>query len=377
MKKNVTMIHCADIHLDAPFTGEEAISAERRQDLRKTFESIISEVLERNADYLLISGDLYEHRYAARSTIRWVNEQLARLGDRPAVIIPGNHDPCVLNSWYRNFVWSPNVHILSSEFPEYRDEHWGVYFYGIGFDTFRQDCLPTQRKPEILPDWVNICLFHGTVDMAFTQHPYNPVDSAELAGMGFDYYALGHYHRKNENLAGCGIIIPGSPEPLGFDEQGEHGAYWVSISKENGNIQREYSFIPLQRKHYYEISLDVGGVESESQLDSRLNEALEKQSREGDIIRINLTGRIPSDLRINIKAIEQSLLNGYPFIRISDRTCPEYDLDELEKERNITGVYVQLMRRKLENACDDDRRIIEKALYLGLQALIEGKVDIS
>jgi len=251
-----------------------------------------------------------------------------------------------------------------------------AYFFGIGFDSFREECLPSQRKPEILPDWVNICLFHGTVDMAFTQYPYNPVDSAVLAGMGFDYYALGHYHRKNENLAGCGIIIPGSPEPLGFDEQGEHGAYWVSISKENGNTQREYSFIPLQRKRYYEISLDVGGAESESQLNSRLKEALGKQNRTGDIIRINLTGRTPPDLHIDVKAIEQNLPDDYPFIKISDKTCPEYDLDEMEKERNIAGVYVRIMRQKLENACDDDRRIIEKALYLGLQALNEGKVDV-
>lgn len=376
MKNNITMIHCADIHIDAPFMNQEAISAERRRDLRKTFENIISEVLERDTDYLLVSGDLYEHRYAARSTIRWLNEQFERLGDRPAVIIPGNHDPYVLNSWYRSYQWSPNVRILSSESPEYRDERRGVYFYGIGFDTFRQDSLPAQRKPEILPDWINICLFHGTVDMAFTQHPYNPVDSAGLAGMGFDYYALGHFHRKSENLAGCGMVTPGSPEPLGFDEQGEHGAYWVSISKENGVAQRKYSFIPLQQKRYHEISLDVGGVESESRLYSKLEEKLEKHCLTGDIIRINLTGRIPSDFHINVKAIEQNLLDGYSFVQVNDKTGAEYNLDELANERNITGVYVRMMRQRLENATDDDRIVVEKALALGLQALIEGNVEI-
>jgi len=82
MEKRVSFIHCADIHLDAPFSvlGKENLSAERRKDLKRTFEKIIELVLEKNADFLLVAGDLYEHRYVTRSTITWVNEQFKNWG---------------------------------------------------------------------------------------------------------------------------------------------------------------------------------------------------------------------------------------------------------------------------------------------------------
>ena len=71
MKKKVSFIHCADVHLDAPFSvfGRENMSSERRKDLKKTFEKIACLVLEKDTDFLLIAGDLYEHEYAARNTI--------------------------------------------------------------------------------------------------------------------------------------------------------------------------------------------------------------------------------------------------------------------------------------------------------------------
>jgi len=64
------------------------------------------------------------------------------------------------------------------------------------------------------------------VDLDFKDSRYNPMSSGELALLGMDYIALGHFHNtlrgvgKSEN-----IYNPGSPEPLGFDEEGEHGVF--------------------------------------------------------------------------------------------------------------------------------------------------------
>ena len=176
--------------------------------MKKTFEKIIDLALEENVDFLLIAGDLYEHEYVARGTIRWLNDQFKRLGNTSVIIVPGNHDPYVKNSWYRSYRWNDNVHILTTENPEYLDENLDVYFYGIGFDSFHQDSLPVQKPPQILPQRFNICLFHGTLDMQFTQSPYNPVTLNYLTGLGFDYYALGHFHSRNEELFEKGIINP-------------------------------------------------------------------------------------------------------------------------------------------------------------------------
>lgn len=379
MVQKVSFVHCADIHLDASFKGDGSysFSSERRRDLKKTFEAIINTVLEKDADFLLISGDLYEHDYIAKSTVNWLNEQFSKLGDKPVVIVPGNHDPYVKNAWYRIYPWRENVHILTTADPEYTDNARNVYFYGIGFDTFRQERLPELKPPSISEERINICLFHGTLDMDFTGNPYNPVSSEELRRLGFDYYALGHFHQKNESLAEKGMIYPGSPEPLGFDEQGEHGVYLVDVSKENGKAETQYHFIPVQQRKYCEYNLDAGGIQSEEDLLKRAALLLERSSAGRDIVKINLSGRVPADICLDLTALKQALSGRCFSLSINNCTNPDYILEELAEEKNITGVFINMMKEKIENASGNEKEMLEKALYIGLEALLTGKVDIS
>lgn len=378
MKKRVSFIHCADIHLDAPFSvlGKENLSTERRRDLKKTFEYIVDLTLENNADFLIISGDLYEHDYVARNTIGWLNEQFKRIGQKPVIIVPGNHDPYVKNSWYRSYQWHDNVHILTTQNPEFFDENLNVYFYGIGFDTFHQENLPVQKPPEILPHRINICLFHGTLDMQFTQSAYNPVDSDYLTGIGFDYYALGHFHSRNEELFKKGIINPGSPEPFGFDEKGDHGVYLVELTKDE-DLKINYSFIKTQQRAYYEIDLSIDDVETSGKLAEKLANTLSLYDSKKNIFKINLKGRLYPVLHIDVRALEQQFEEICFSIIFNDCTRPAYDLEELGKEKTLTGVFVRKMKDRIDNADQEEKLILEKALYLGLEALLEGNIDIS
>lgn len=371
------MIHCADLHLDAPFTslGKGTFSAERRKELKASFEKIIALVEEKNADYLIISGDLYEHHYATGNTMRWLNEQFQKILDKPCILVPGNHDPYVANSWYRNYPWSPNVHILSTNAPDYLDEQNGAYFYGIGFDTFHQNQLPKARMPQIRSDRINLCLFHGTVNLGLTQNPYNPVDMKALIDMGFDYYALGHFHNRNETLADHGMLNPGSPEPLGFDEPAEHGVYWVSIEKEDGNVRRDYNFLPVQKRRFIELNVDVGGVESEAQLFTELDKHFSSMEYQNDLLKVKLTGRIAPDFRIDTQVLEQQFTYACAYLEVLDCTRPEYNLEQMAAEDNITGVFIRMIQQRLEKADNEEKLVLEKALYLGLEALIHGRIQ--
>lgn len=378
MKKKVSFIHCADVHLDAPFSvfGRENMSSERRKDLKKTFEKIACLVLEKDTDFLLIAGDLYEHEYAARNTIGWINEQFKKLAPKTVIIIPGNHDPYVKNSWYRSYRWSDNVHILTTENPEYLDENLNVYFYGIGFDSFHQERLPVQKPPQILHDRFNICLFHGTMDMQFAQSPYNPVTSEYLTGLGFDYYALGHFHSKNDAFSDMGIINPGSPEPLGFDEMADHGVYLVELVKDDV-LKRECTFIKTQQRAYREININMDDVENNGKLIEKLDNTLCLYDRQRDIFRINLAGRRSPEFHIDVNALRQQFENTCFSIQFTDNTRPMYDLDVLAKEKTLTGVFVRKMKERMDSAEVEEKQLLDKALYLGLEALLEGIVDIS
>jgi len=377
MKKRVLFIHCADIHLDAPFSifGNENLSSERRKDLKKTFEFITELVMDKNADFLIIAGDLYEHGYVSRNTIGWINGQFKKLGQKPVIIVPGNHDPYVKNSWYRSYNWNDNVHILTTENPEYYDENLNVYFYGIGFDSFHQDNLPVQKAPQVLPGRFNICLFHGTLDMQFAQSPYNPVTSGYLTGLGFDYYALGHFHSRNEALSDIGIINPGSPEPLGFDEEGEHGVYLVELTREE-SLKREYTFVKTQQRAYFDMDINIEDVKSHAGLLEKIEDILCMYDSQKNIFRINLTGRRYLDSHIDVNTLRHQLENACFSIQFYDNTRPMYDLDELAKEKNLTGIFVRKMKERMDNADGEEKQLLERALYLGLEALLEGNVVI-
>ena len=107
----IKFVHCADIHLDAPFislgikdshslVGKSAL---RRMDLKNTFESIMKIAEDEGAGFVFISGDLYEHNYVRKSTINFVNGIFKGLGNVKVIIVPGNHDPWVKGSYYRDF----------------------------------------------------------------------------------------------------------------------------------------------------------------------------------------------------------------------------------------------------------------------------------
>lgn len=378
MKNKISLIHCADLHLDAPFTGlgHGSVSQERRNDLKEVFEKIIFLVQENNADYLVISGDLFEHHYVRDSTIHWLNRQFKKIADKQCILIQGNHDPFVSNSWYRSYPWHDNVRILTTNVPGFMDEQKGVYFYGIGFNTFRQEQLPALVPPQITPDRINICLFHGTLDMSFTQSPYNPIDRRTLTDLGFDYYAMGHFHRKNTSYANEGIVNAGSPEPLGFDEPGEHGVFLVSLEKEAGQIRREIQFLPIQKRFYQELELNIPRMEPGFQLQDELMKLLECCNPEKDIIKISIGGRATHEHKMDIISMEEYLRGICFHIQLEDLTEPDYDLDALSEESNITGVFIRMMREKMDRAGDTERRNLEKALYLGLDAIFKGHIEL-
>lgn len=253
--KRIKFVHCADIHLDAPFislgikdnNSFTSKSALRRMDLKNTFKNIMKLAQDEGAGYIFISGDLYEHSYVRKSTINYVNGIFKSLdNDKIKVFIaPGNHDPWAKGSYYVDFEWADNVYILAGDKTHVCFEEEGICIYGPGAfpGIFMQDgfsdfsdvktgnrSLGIERS--INRDFINILLVHGTLDLNIGQDTYNSISSRKLESLGMDYIALGHFHKRTDSIGDLGIIYnPGSPEPLGFDEPGEHGVYVGSIVK--------------------------------------------------------------------------------------------------------------------------------------------------
>ena len=99
-KKNthIRFLHCSDIHLDTPFVGLSAEkSDERRRELRSTFQRLMQYVRDRGVNVVLISGDLFNARYATNQTAETLIREFRNCPETVFIIAPGKSDPYLGN----------------------------------------------------------------------------------------------------------------------------------------------------------------------------------------------------------------------------------------------------------------------------------------
>lgn len=384
--KTLKFIHCADLHLDAPFKeiGKDTYAETRRKDIREAFSYILKRVEEEKAQMLLISGDLYEHKTVGKSTMAWLFMVLSQV-KVPVVIIPGNHDPYLKNSWYRNWDWPENVIILSPDYPEIILEDLFVKVYGMGFSSFKEDKPDLSVVSPPLKDYFNIMMIHGTLDMEFTNQAYKPVTTRELEGLGYDYYAMGHFHRLRDDYPLKNAFNPGSPEPLGFDEQGFHGAFIVNMTMEQDKKSIRVEKFETANRSYHDKSLDITGCKALEEVKMRILGLLEGLRPDRDLIRITLAGR--TDLSLETDLLTEFFSEDWFYLQIYNNTQKDFDLEELEKDTSLKGAFVREVNARIESVTealkkDPENQELKKeeeklflALNYGLEALHWGRIE--
>jgi len=379
--RKIKFIHCADVHLDMPFTAvgnDRNRSAVRRRDLKLAFKRIVDAAEAEDADLLLICGDLYEHDYVRKSTITFVNDLFEASPHLHVFIMPGNHDPFTVNSYYRNFKWSANVHILTRENPTAAIEDKGVCVYGCGFGNLFDNSSVVYGTAAANPQFINILLFHGTVDMNFNKNVYNPVSSEELASLGMDYIGLGHFHNRLEGLGrNRSIYNPGSPEPLGFDEAGGHGFFVGQITKDESlKSSLHIRFIQSNSKYYRNLEINISGCSTNEQVTDRIEAAVNDGDISSSLFSVTLKGYIDREFKVDCMQIQSHYENRVFFMEINDETVPDYDFDEIAKEPGLRGLFVRKMLSRINGAGSDrEKSLMMKSLYYGLEALERGKIE--
>ncbi|HHW23275.1 MAG TPA: DNA repair exonuclease [Clostridiaceae bacterium] len=384
--KTLKFIHCADLHLDAPFkeTGTGTYADTRRKDIREAFSNILDRVKTENAQMLLICGDLYEHGTVGKSTLDWLYMVLSGAGV-PVLIIPGNHDPYLKNSWYRNWDWPGNVKILSPENPSLVMDDLCVNVFGMGFSSFREDKPDLSMVPPPVKDYFNIMMIHGTLDMDFTNQAYKPVTSEELEALGYDYYAMGHFHRMRDDYALRKAFNPGSPEPLGFDEQGFHGAFAVTMTMEQGKTIIKAERFETSVRSYHEKSLDITGCKTIEEVKMRIIGLLEGLRPDRDLMRITLTGR--TDLSLETDMLAGFFSEDWLCFQIYNKTQKDFNIEELEKDPSLKGAFVREIKSRIESVREamgkdpgnaelqkEEERLL-LAMNFGLEALVSGRIE--
>jgi DNA repair exonuclease SbcCD nuclease subunit len=227
---------------------------------------------------------------------------------------------------------------------------------------------------------INILLVHGTVDMSFKQDIYNPMTSENLANLGMDYIALGHFHNRIDNVGGKGNIYnPGSPEPLGFDEKGEHGVYIGSIVKEKGEeIFLNVIFSALNRRYYEKLEINADGCNNDEQIIFRIEEALRDRDAIRGLFYIVLKGYMERGFKVNPTYIVSHFKDLVFFMKLKDETAMDYDYESIINEPGIKGLFAKKILAMLNKTEDEyEKKQLLKSLHYGIEALEHGKIEIN
>lgn len=354
-------VHIADMHFDTPFTNlslKGNYGKIRRMDQREVFKKIINYIKENEIKYLFIAGDLYEHNYIRKSTIEYINQLFKQIPETKIYITPGNHDPYVMNSMYRNFEWNENVKIFTSKIEKVETEDANIY--GFGFDDFY--CENSNVENIILDDKnkINILITHGSINASDKmQLQYNPINKNKLKSVGFDYVALGHIHKLDYNTEeNQKIIYPGSTISMGFDELGKHGFIVGNIEKE----KLEIAFIPADNREFKEIEFDISEINDEEELIEKLNNI---QLNTNDLYKIILIGK--RNFEININNLYK-FINNENIIKIKNKTKLNYNLEEMANENTLKGIFINEIINEL-NKNNYTQEELDEMLEIGLSVL--------
>lgn len=356
------LIHCADLHFDTPFSGLSGRRADiRREDLRATFGRIVELTLAEQADALLIAGDLFDSAQISSQTLRYLHNQLMRLGEIPVLICGGNHDPLTADSCYRTMNWPENVHIFAADRMERVDLPGGVCVYGRSFaDRYQISSMLTGFHVEDAAK-INIMLLHGQLAGAGQTNEYNPLYADDIAASGLCYLALGHVHQPSEAQRADDTVYAysGCPEGRGFDELDDRGVLVV----ETDGTEVSLRFVPVCRRKYRHITVEVSGMADNQELLEAMRGAVEQTE---DIYKFTLTGA--AEFAIQPAVLSDGLeLFG---VKMVDETHPAVDLEALAAEQTLRGMFVKQL------LASEDAELAQQAIAYGLAALDGEKVTL-
>lgn len=362
----IRILHGADFHLDSPFQGlsrDQAIA--RREEQRALLRRLGELAVDREADILLLAGDLFDSENTYHETAEQICAALSEL-PVPVFIAPGNHDPYSPRSVWGRIPFGDNVHVFTGEdtecvlLPELGLRVWGSAFTG----RHRRAPLAGFEAPDKEKETLDVMVLHGEVGNSASD--YGPVAESELAASGMDYVALGHIHTAS-GICRAGETFyawPGCPEGRGFDETGEKGVLLVEL--EPGVCRGE--FIPLGSRRYETRLVDITNKEN---VLSAVYEAVGEDTRR-DIYRLILTGETGGTP--DSEALQRALEERFFALEIRDETKLRRDIWAGRGQDSLKGLFLGRLYAMLEKAeTEEERERITQAVRWGLRAMENGE----
>ncbi|MDP6444990.1 MAG: DNA repair exonuclease [Pirellulaceae bacterium] len=287
-------IHTADLHIDSPLKGLDALPGAPAERLRKatrtSCERVIDLALEENVDFVVIAGDLFDGRWPDATTGAWTAAQFRRLLEIDAAVylLWGNHD--VVNP--ASGRWPSNVHVFDSAAPQtYLREDQAIAIHG---QSFSRRAVPEDLAadyPRAVDGCFNIGVLHTSLTGDSAHDTYASTSEDVLRQRGYQYWALGHIHQRRVIAERPFIAFAGNTQGRHAKETGAKGCLLVDVDESQG-VTAEFRATDVIRWRHLEVRLQpADGVdELLNEFDVQLDEMRTDDGDRSFAVRLTFTG---------------------------------------------------------------------------------------
>jgi len=246
----IKIFHTADLHLGMRFAGYPDVQDELINARYETLENMVELANHENCTLFIMAGDLFDRTTLNVKDISRAARALNKFEGELVIVLPGNHDYYTHDSnLWNEFSKHAGDRVLILKNPDI----YGLNEYNLKIKIYAAPCN-AKHSSENMIKWVNsqksseddsikIGLAHGSLEGVSPDFnkTYYPMTQKELESSGLDLWLLGHTHlpwpeNPDKNSR---ILIPGTPEPDGFDCNHKGSAFIIDLkSFPNMKVQK-------------------------------------------------------------------------------------------------------------------------------------------
>ncbi|WP_225445654.1 metallophosphoesterase family protein [Paenibacillus arenosi] len=415
MSRMLRFIHAADLHLDSPLRGlqslPDVLQERLEQGVFRAWDRLVDLAIQAEADAILLSGDLHDSTHRSLRAVWRLERGMKRLSDKgiSVFIIHGNHDPLTTEdfwSWPSGVTVfgtdKPSSHLIHDrsgkpvavvtgmsygqkavydnialQYPEQPERH--VKEYRLQVDSVvNGDSMSSERL-------YRIGMLHGTVDGRAEHDPYAPCSRGDLIRKGYDYWALGHIHKREVIQEQPYIVYAGNIQGRHIKETGAKGVYVVDVQADGAT---ELVFHPLDDVRWCDESLSLQTIETRQELLEAMFACIEglRGSERLSCARLTLTGSSPlhTELKRGRLAIEleeawreaerlrlEEGLDAVWPIQLRVHSQAVFELDEWRESESFAGELIRMTDQVHESDEAVEELLQEALIALGGNAKLQ------
>ena len=375
--KKLKILHCSDIHLDAHVAGMTIDkTAERRREIRSAFMSMMEFIRDREIEYVLIAGDLFDSDHVTNATVELLIREFNNCEGTHFIIAPGKSDSYGNNPIYQSGRLPENCHVFTeptlTKF-DFDDDRISIYGWAQTTEPITVCPLTDSRVQDgarinLVCAYANLNAEVGSGDC--------PITGRDISDFGADYYALGGSHEKTELMKrqGCMYSYCGSLECTGFDEPGCGGVKLLNIDYDDGELSIDGKHATFGRLRFVVEQIDITGVKANNEITNRISQLISSK-RYGieTALRVELVGEV--DPRFSVPKKFECDAFGLYFFDIIDKTVPTFGTEHFMRDMTVAGEIYRRLLPMLKSENEEERLTAARAFRVGLAALDNRDID--